>query len=237
MASVAAVPRTPLGKGLPLAQRSLGNWQLATPRAIHSDTVKKSTLTLVIVLGTLGVLALAAIVGAVGYFAVNGISSRPASDEEKKLVVDAAALVEYGADVDPACGKYTTTRSLDATTEIRYECDGETVYILSTAEVSPNVRDARQTFVINIGAYKAGIAIGDATLQRRDALLGDLGEDRYAALIGAGGKNAGNLFMVRQGRVVHSVMITGLYFDEADAAQELLTPVIAASGKRYAKKR
>ena len=138
--------------------------------------MKKSTVALIVVLGTAGVLAVAGIIAAVGYFAIHGISSRPASAEEKQLVVDAQALIPYGAEVDPKCGKYTTTRNLDATTAIEYECETDSLYIQSTAEVNPNLRDARQSFLIAMGAYKAGVAIGDATLQRRDDLL-DLGDE------------------------------------------------------------
>ncbi len=199
--------------------------------------MKKRTLALAIGLGLFGVLALAAIVGAVGYFLINGISSRPASETEKRLVVDAAALVEYGADVDPKCGKHTTTRNLDGTTDVSYECDAKSVYVLSSTEVNPSVRDARQSFLLNIGAYKAGVAIGDATLERRDDLLGNLGEDRYAALIRSGGKNAGNLLIVRQGRVVHSLMITGLYFDDREPLRELFTPVVEEGKKQYTRKK
>jgi hypothetical protein len=90
------------------------------------------------------------------------------------------------------------------------------------------VRDARQMFLINIGAYKAGVAIGSdkVTLDRRDTILGKLGDDRYAAIMRSGTKNAGNVFIVRQGRIVHSVMITGLYFDDPGSAEELLATVV-----------
>lgn len=198
--------------------------------------MKKSTVALIVILGTIGVLAVAGIIAALGYFAVHGISSRPASEEEKQLVVDADALVPYGAEVDPKCGKYTTTRNLDATTAIEYECETESVYIQSMAEVSPNVRDARQSFLIAMGAYKAGVAIGDATLQRRDDLL-DLGDDSYAAILRAGNESAGNVFVVRQGRVVYATMISGLYFDEAEPVEELIAPVLEAGTKLYAKPR
>jgi hypothetical protein len=92
--------------------------------------------------------------------------------------------------------------------------------------------------VINIGA-KAGVAIGSdtASLHRRDDLLGDLGEDRYAALLRSGNKNAGNLFIIRQGRVVHSLMFSGIYFEDAESAQELLAPVVEEAKKRYARRK
>ena len=194
--------------------------------------MKKSTVALIVVLGTIGVLAVAGIVAALGYFAVHGISSRAASEAEKQLVVDAEALVPYGAEVDPKCGKYTTTRNLDATMAIEYECETDSLYIQSTAEVNPNVRDARQSFLIAMGAYKAGVAIGDGTLERRDSLL-DLGDDSYAAMVRAGDRNAGNVFVVRQGRVVYSIMITGLYFDEAEPVEELIAPLLEAGTKQY----
>lgn len=196
--------------------------------------MKKSTIALIVALGAIGVLAVAGIVVALGYFAVHGISSRAASEAEKQLVVDAKALIPYGAEVDPKCGKYTTTRNLDATTAIEYECETDSLYIQSTAEVNPNVRDARQSFVIAMGAYKAGVAIGDGKLEPRDDLL-DLGDDSYAAILRAGNASAGNVFVVRQGRVVYSIMITGLYFDEAEPVEELIAPLLEKGTKLYAK--
>ena len=196
--------------------------------------MKKSNVVLIIVLATAGVLCVAGMIALFGYFAVKGVSSRPATDAEKELVVDAATLIEYGAEADAKCGEYKMTRNLDATTMISYECDSESLYVLSSAEINPTPRDARQSFVLEIGAYKAGVALGgsDATLHRRDELLGGLGDDRYAAIIQSGGKNAGNILIVRQGRILHSVMITGLYFDDAEPIRELMTPVVEAGKKQ-----
>lgn len=196
--------------------------------------MKKSTVALVVVLGVTGVLAVAGIVAALGYFAIHGISSRPASEPEKQLVVDAGTLIGYGADVDPNCGKYTTTRNLDATLAIEYECQTDSLYIQSTAEVNPNVRDARQSFLIAAGAYKAGVALGDATLHRRDDLL-DLGEDSYAAILRSGTADVGNVFVVRQGRVVYAVLITGFYFDEPAPVKDLIEPLLEQGTKLYTK--
>lgn len=196
--------------------------------------MKKSNVVLIIVLAAAGVLGVAGLIAAFGYVAVNGISSRPATAAEKQLVVDAATLIEYGAEVDAKCGAYKMTRNIDATTLIEYECENDSLYVLSSAEINPTARDARQSFVLEIGAYRAGIALGgsDATLERRDELLGNLGDDRYAALIQSAGKNAGNIFIVRQGRILHSVMITGLYFDDAEAIRELMNRVVEAGKKR-----
>ena len=200
--------------------------------------MKKSNVALAIVLGTVGVLAIAAILGALGYILINGVSKRPSTEEEKKLVVDAAALIEFGAEVDPKCGTYTTTRNFDSSVEISYECDSDTLYVLATTEISPTARDARQMFVLNIGAHKV-VTIGgdDITMHRRDDLVANLGDDRYAAIIRSGATEAGNVFIIRQGRVVQSVMITGLAFDDADSVRDLLTPIVDAARTHATRKK
>jgi hypothetical protein len=53
----------------------------------------------------------------------------------------------------------------------------------------------------------------------------------------SGSKNAGNVFVVRQGRVVYSILITGLYFDEEEPVKELIAPLLEQGTKLYTKPR
>lgn len=197
--------------------------------------MKKSTVAIVVVLGFLGVIGLAAAVVAVGYFAVNGVSSEPPTAEQKKLVLGPAAFEVYDVQLDPKCNKLTSKRNLDRTREIAFEhdCEGSDYYISSSAEISPTVRDARESFVISVGAFRTGVAIGDAELQPRAELL-PFGDQRYAAIIhNTKKKPVGNVFVVRQGRVLHSLLLTGIYFDEAEDVRELLTPLLEESRRQF----
>lgn len=196
--------------------------------------MKKSTVAIALVLGFLGVIGLAAAVVAFGYFAVKGVSSEPPTEEQKRLVLNAATFETYDVKLDPKCIKLTSKRNLDRTREISFEhdCDGSNVYVSSGVEICPSERDARESFVISVGAYRTGVAIGDGDLQPRDELL-PLGEQRYAAIIRNAGKPVGNIFVVRQGRVLHSLLVTGIYFSEAEDVRELFTPLLAESRKQF----
>lgn len=196
--------------------------------------MKKSTVAIAVVLGVLGATGFAAAVVAIGYFAVNGISSGPPTDAQKRLVLSAAAFEPYDLDLDAKCVKWTATRTLSRTREIEFEheCEGTTLYISSGAEINPSVREARESFLLSVGAYRTGVAIGDGELQPRDELL-PLGEQHYAAVIRNGGNPVGNVFVVRQGRVLHTLLVTGIYFDEAEDVRELFTPLLEESRRQF----
>jgi hypothetical protein len=196
--------------------------------------MKKSTVAIAVGLGALGAIGFAAAVVAFGYFAVNGISSGPPTDAQKRLVLNAAAFDSYDLDLDPKCVKLTSKRGLDRTHEIEFEhdCEGTTLYISSGAEISPTAREARESFLLSVGAYRTGVAIGDGELQPRDELL-PLGEQHYAAVLRKGGNPVGNVFVVRQGRVLHTLMVTGLYFEDADDVRGLFTPLLEESRRQF----
>lgn len=196
--------------------------------------MKKSTVAIAVVLGVLGVIGLAAAVVAFGYFAVKGVSSEPPTEEQKRLVLSPSTFQTYDVTLDPKCITLTSKRNLDRTREITFEheCEAGGIYVSSAAEISPSVRDARESFVISVGAYRAGVAIGDAELQPREELL-PLGEQRYAAIIRNGGKPVGNVFAVRQGRVLHSLLVTGIYFDQPEDVRELFTPLLEESRRQF----
>jgi hypothetical protein len=196
--------------------------------------MKKSTVAIAVALAVLGALGFAAAIVAFGYFAVKGISSGPPTEAQKRLVLNTAAFESYDVDLDAKCVKLTSKRNLDRTREIEFEhdCEGSDFYISSGAEICPSVRDARESFLLSVGAYRTGVAIGDGELQPRDELL-PLGEQHYAAVIRNGGKPVGNVFVVRQGRVLHSLLVTGIYFEDPGDVRDLFTPLLEESRKQF----
>lgn len=198
--------------------------------------MKKSTIAIVVVLGLLGVVGLAAAVVAFGYFAVKGVSTDAPTDVQKRLVLSARSFEPFEVELDPKCIKFTSKRNLDRTRsiELEHDCEGSKVYISSGAEISPSVRDARESFLLSVGAYRTGVAIGAGELQPREDLL-PVGEQRYAAIIRNGGNPVGNVFVVRQGRVLHSLLITGVYFDDPDDVRDLFAPLLEESKRQFAK--
>ena len=43
----------------------------------------------------------------------------------------------------------------------------------------------------------------------------------------------GNVFVVRQGRVLHTLVLAGIYFDDPDDIRELFEPLLEESKKQY----
>ena len=196
--------------------------------------MKKKTVGLVIGLGLLAVVGLAAAGVAVVYFAVTGVSNKPADEVQKRLVLNAQSLEPYDVELDPKCAKFTSRRNIDFTTEVEFEhdCEASNYYVSSAAEIAPTVRSARESFILDIGAFKTGVAIGSGELQPREGLL-TIGEQRYGAIIRQEGRPVGNVFVARQGRVVHTLLLTGIYFDEPGDGDELFKPLLEESRRQF----
>lgn len=196
--------------------------------------MKKPVIALLVVGVFVAVVAVAGGIAAIGYYAVNGISTKPPTEEQQRLVLNAASLRTYDVTLDAKCNKLMSRRNLDRTHEIEFEhdCEGAEVYVSSIAEINPSVREARESFVISVGAYKAGVAIGSGQLQPRDDLL-TVGDQHYAGVINNEHGAVGNVFIIRQGRVLHTLLITGLYFDEPGDVRDLFAPLLEESRRQF----
>ena len=196
--------------------------------------MKKPAIALLIVGVFVAVVGVAGGVVAIGYYAVKGVATEPPSDEQKRLVLNAQSFTPFDIRLDPRCNRLLARRNLDRTREIEFEhdCEGSEVYVSSVAEISPTVRDARESFLISVGAYKAGVAIGSGELHPRDDLL-TVGEQHYAGIIRNEGDPIGNVFIAREGRVLHTLLITGIYFDEPAAVRDLFHPLLEESRRQF----
>jgi hypothetical protein len=199
--------------------------------------MKKSNVVFVVVLSVFGLIAMG-IGGLVLLFYVSdrGFGARPPTDAEKKLVVTTAALADH-IGTEARCEKLGFKRNLDGTREISAEydstnCAKDALSFISTAEITSSAREARESFALAVGAYKVGARIGGTTVHDAPNLLSG-GDQRYSALVRKGDNVVGNVFVVRQGRVVHALFIIGLYFDEPAYAQELLAPVLEESARQF----
>lgn len=197
--------------------------------------MKTSKVVLIVAVVICSIASVIAIVGGLYYVGVKGVSSRLPTEEEKKLVLSPAHFEEFGQTLDPKCAKYTWKRNLDGTAEIEFEYDcGENakISITSGVEIGRDERDARESFTLTIAAYKTGAKIGGATLEERPELL-TYGEQRYAAFLRNNNRTVGNVLLLRQGRVLHSLVIAGLYFDDPDDIQDLFAPLLVESKKQF----
>ena len=198
--------------------------------------MKKSSIALLVASVVVGVLGLAGLIVGVGYYAIKGTKTHAPTPEQRKLVLSAASFAPFNETLDPKCETFKTSRSFDLSTEIEYEhdCEGPSLYVQSTAQISLTTSDARQYWLLMIGGYRAGLALAgnDLRVEPRENLV-TFGDQRYGGVIKMGPEVVGNVFVIRQGRVVHTAMITGAEFETADEVRTLLGPLIEESKRQY----
>jgi hypothetical protein len=200
--------------------------------------MKKSTVGLLIAAGAIVIVVMAAAMVWVGHTVVKSATPKPPTADERKLVVNAETLAEFGVTPNPKCDSIHRTGAF-GTKQIQYErdCDTPDVYAQSLAQVNPSSLEARQSFVMLVATMKGGMRLAgrELNVEPHPELL-TFGDQRYSAIIKYGNDPRGNMFVFRQGRVVHSLIITGIYFDDPKTVRDLLGPVIEESKKQYGPK-
>jgi hypothetical protein len=196
--------------------------------------MRTRNVVLLAVAGAIGGIAvIAAAVAGFFYFAANGLSRREPTAEEKKLVITSQRMSEYAEGVDASCEKLTSKRGIDGTREIEsdYFCEDSALIYTSSAEISRNALEARQSFRLGVVAYAAGARIGGVTVHHTASLL-QAGDEHFAAELRQNDKPVGNVFVVRQGRIVLSLFLVGVYFDDAEDAKALMDPLLQEAARR-----
>jgi hypothetical protein len=191
-----------------------------------------------------GVSALACMVF-VGVFIAHTIHSvqhpAAATGEERRLLVTTETLKPFGVkSTGGRAENITSTRQFDGSRDIQYTYSSktdpqasETLYVLSKVQVLPQSLTAMQVFKMEQLAIRAGVQLqGKAQLVPRPELV-TFGDQRYAASIERDGKPAGNLFIIRQGRVVHMLTIGGFYFDSAGSVERLFKPILEETRRQF----
>ena len=197
--------------------------------------MSRASIALVLVLIVASLISVVGIVAALVYFGDRGISQRPATDAEKRLVLTPAMLAGYGiASKDPQCQKLHTKRNLDGTLEVVLEHDCEKIFVSSSAEIAPTLKSARETYSAGIAVFRSTMAVlgKGAKLHPRPDLL-TAGDEHYAALIVNGENTVGSIFVARQGRVVHSLVFTGIYFERPEEVAAVFASLLEESKKQY----
>jgi len=204
---------------------------------LRDAAMKRAFLILGIAVAVVALVAVSAVLVVV---AIRGVSSREPTQAEKEMLVQASRLADYGADnLNPTlCETFKAKTNLDGSLELEYEYDSDrdpkskqSLFFKSEAEINRSVRDARESYFMQIAAYKAGaLLVKGRSIQESPELL-SLGEQNFSALIMQDGKPLGNVVVIRQAATVHSLLTIGLYFDEADDLRSLLRGVMEKSKK------
>jgi hypothetical protein len=197
-----------------------------------------------------GVMALAGI-GVFVYIMVVSVKGMvaqrkgPPPLEDRKLVVTAQDLQRFGAgEIVAERESFASTKTIDGTHMVEYDYtfpateEGKSrIYIQSTAQIFAQSLSTMQMFKMQQLALKGGLAVAGETTQEPAPSLLTAGDARYAMRLKSKSTGApvGNVFMVRQGRAMLTVIIVGMSFDDAAKVEELLGPALAEQKRRFVK--
>jgi hypothetical protein len=173
-----------------------------------------------------------------GALAAEIVDSRPPKPEEKRLLVTADSLIAWGiTDIDPKPQTFRTTyNTVNHAFRVIGLYDKSTarrLHLTSSAEIFSTATEAEKTFPAWKRGTKTGVArVAGVTLQDADALL-TMGDQHYAGLMKVNGEKRGNVFLFRQGRVLHSLIVSGIYFERHREVRKLFEPVYNESVRQF----
>ncbi len=175
--------------------------------------------------------------GALLYFGYNGISSREITEDEKLLLLNLDNFYRYtNKNLFPeSCEKYSVKTNLDGSLELEYMYDSEKdtlsdfLYLSSDAEINRTDKDAKESFKMTIGAYHVGSKfVKGRKIQEIPNFL-ELGDQSYFAMVVQDSFNIGNTVVIREGKTIHSLIILGLYFEDADILKSMFSSILYVS--------
>jgi hypothetical protein len=164
-----------------------------------------------------------------------------ATVDERRLLVTTESLEPFGVASTGHRGEtMKSIRQIDGTRNIEYVYSskndaraGTSLYVFSKVQVLAMPLTAMQLFKMEQLAIRAGVGLGAKVgLRPRPDLLTS-GDQRYAATIEWDGKPTGNVFIIRQGRVVHTVTISGFVFDKPESVEKLFAQPLAESKRQF----
>jgi hypothetical protein len=164
-----------------------------------------------------------------------------ASGEERRLMVTTESLEPFGVENTGRRGEtLKSVRQIDGTRDIEYVYSskndpqaGTSLYVFSKVQVLAISLSAMQLFKMEQLAIRATVGLGDKVKLRPRPDLLTAGDQRYAATIERDGKPTGNIFIIRQGRVVHTVTISGFAFEKPESAEQLFAEPLAESKRQF----
>jgi hypothetical protein len=156
-------------------------------------------------------------------------SGLPVEAHEKTLVLRAGDLVPfgYGLEETEQFETFSKTRYFDGSREISYEYqtpdteEDNPLYLGVTLTFEKKQSDA----LVSHGAEKTGAAAGlrIAGIKSREIEnFYQYGDSSTFYVLEMEDKPVGNMFSVRDGKKVYLIIMTGFYFDDAGAWQELV---------------
>ena len=153
----------------------------------------------------------------------------PLSEVDKSLFLRPADLARYGFQYDDPASyeKFSKSRQIDGAWQLKYEfqpdkSERRRVFIYASVSVAKNESDA----ALNEGAEAVGMLIGlkASGVEDREVRMKPGNEQSKLRLLVKGDKPLGNVFTTRDGRKTYFIVMTGLYFDDAEDWKKLFAP-------------
>jgi len=154
-------------------------------------------------------------------------TEEPLSEADKSLFLRPADLARYGFQYDDPANyeKFSKSRQIDGAYQLKYEfqpdkSERRRVFIYASVSVARSDSDA----ALNEGAEAVGMIIGlkASGVEEREMKSGSDGSK--LRLLVKGDKPLGNIFTMREGRKTYFLVMTGLYFDDAEDWKKLFAP-------------
>ena len=173
----------------------------------------------------------------------NITSPKPPTGNDRRLVLTAEALQKFGgptpnaaAESLSAIGQFDGSRTINYEYDTRRDPNAETRLNTTTITmIHPHAFGAIQSFKVQQVTTKAGISLAQgksgAKLIDMPSLL-SIGDDHYAGVVKYKEQTSGHLFVVRQGRIVFTVLIFGIVFEDPEAANAVMLPLVEEAKKR-----
>jgi hypothetical protein len=154
-----------------------------------------------------------------------------AGDLDVVVTFDAVAEKVEGLVKRPASEKTSRTRYLDGSSEVKYEYEGDTLFISSSASKERTPKDAKALYtMIRLTSPTFAKFAADVEFTPRNDLYSG-GDDCYSAAIVTGGTPAGHVLLVRRGKHVFMLTIGGVFLNDPAEFRALVQPRIDAMSR------
>jgi hypothetical protein len=165
---------------------------------------------------------------------LTGCISTSISEKEKTLLLTVEDFGEYGVDYsEDYLGEYSKKYYTDVSSEIKYRYDpsedssATPFYLVSSIEFDRSESDARESYSLGILAYQGGSFLGGADIEEAKGFI-SLGDETYFASVKNDNATLGNIISVRRGNRIYSLIIGGMYIDDPEVLEELLSDRLSA---------
>ncbi len=171
--------------------------------------------------------------------ACSGKPERRMTEAELRMVATAQSLTEWGlSGLDARAQTIDTIPEMDGSLRVQCKYDSrkiadakQALYHVSEAQFFTTEIEAEKAFQTNIGLYRKGVETNRGMYVHPAPELLKMGDESYAAYMQDGKKKVGNIFLIRRGRVLHTLVVSRVYFDEAEGIQRLFAPMVEAAKK------